>query len=213
MSDPSSAEENLADISRRSDDVARYYDDWVEDYDTQITRWGYVAPDAAAARLAALLPPSASVLDVGCGTGLTGLALRDRGFPAVDGADVSDRSLAVAAATGAYRRTVHVDFQQLPTPLDTDGWDGLLCVGVLTYLPDTAAVLAEFARLVRPGGWMVITERTDLFETLDVGAVIDDLRRRGTLADARISGPEPYLPAHTQFGDAVEIRYLELCAA
>ena len=39
MPDPSSAGKDLADISRRSEDVARYHDDWVEDYDRQLAGW------------------------------------------------------------------------------------------------------------------------------------------------------------------------------
>ena len=37
----------------------------------------------------------------------------------------------------------------------------------------------------------MITERTDLFDELDVAVALDALRSRGTLAEARVSEPEP----------------------
>ena len=120
-----------------------------------------------------MLPAPAVVLDVGCGTGLSGQALAARGYDAVDGVDVSDRSLALAAATGAYRSTRHVDFQKLPTPLPSGGYDGLVCVGVMTYFPESEAVLAEFLRILRPGGCVVLTQRTDLFEERDFAALLE----------------------------------------
>ncbi|MEE4302435.1 MAG: class I SAM-dependent methyltransferase [Pseudomonadales bacterium] len=212
MKRPRTVQEDLADISRESADVARYYDDWAEDYDAQITGWGYSAPETAARRLLGRLPPPATLIDVGCGTGLTGAALRAAGYEIVDGVDVSDRSLEIAAATGHYRRTEHADFQALPTTIESNAYDGLLCVGVLTYLPETEAVLREFARIVRPGGWMVITEREDLFAELDVQAALDALVAEGVLAQAHVSEASPYLPTHRQFGDQLGILYLTLQA-
>lgn len=213
MKRPETAQDDLADISRKSADVAQYYDDWVEDYETQITGWGYSAPETATGRLAERLPAPATILDVGCGTGLTGAALRTAGYEPVDGVDVSDKSLEIAAATGHYRSTAHADFQALPTAIDTDAYDGILCVGVLTYLPDVEAVLREFARIVRSDGWMVMTEREDLFADLGVQATLDALVAEGVLAAAHVSEPRPYLPTHQQFGEKLGIFYLTLQAA
>ncbi len=213
MKKPATAKDDLADISRKSKDVAQYYDDWVEKYETQITGWGYHAPEVATGRLVERLPPPAVILDVGCGTGLTGAALRSAGYDAIDGVDVSQQSLKVAAATGHYRSTDHADFQALPTAIEENGYDGLLCVGVLTYLPDVEAVLRECARIVRPGGWMVMTEREDLFMELGVQTILDKLLAEGVFAEALVSEPCPYLPTHQQFRDKLGIFYLTLQVA
>lgn len=213
MHESSNDHRDLAGISRRSEDVEAYYDAWAAAYDADIRAWGYAAPERVARCLRAVLPPPATVLDVGCGTGLSGEALAAQGYGSVDGVDVSARSLARAAETGAYRRTLQGDFQHVPTALRTDGYDGLVCVGVMTYLPDTAAVLDEFLRVVRPDGWVVYTQRTDLFEERGCAALLAELEAGGAIQELELSEPVPYLPGHESFGDAIRIRLVRFRVA
>lgn len=42
-------------------------------------------------------------------------------------------------------------------PLETASLDGLVCTQVLEHVPDPRAALAEFYRLLRPGGWLWVT--------------------------------------------------------
>ncbi len=42
-------------------------------------------------------------------------------------------------------------------PLGDGEVDAILCTEVLEHVPDPAAAIAEFARLVRPGGYLIIT--------------------------------------------------------
>ncbi|MDZ7826231.1 MAG: class I SAM-dependent methyltransferase [Gammaproteobacteria bacterium] len=186
---------NLADLSRDPRDVAAYHDAWAEDYDADLDAWAYEAPVRVAEQLRALVPGDAVVLDAGCGTGLAGRALAAAGFSTIDGVDVSERSLAVAERTGAYRRLAAADLQALPLPLDDDAYDALVCVGVLTYLPDSEAVVREFVRLVCPGGAVVLTQRTDLHDERAFGPLLERLAGDGVIAALSVSGPRRYLPA------------------
>lgn len=68
-----------------SDDVKRYYDDWAAQYNQDLSAWGYQAPVIGAGLLSSGVAVDASVLDVGCGTGLTGLALHAAGFSDITG--------------------------------------------------------------------------------------------------------------------------------
>lgn len=198
----------LKNLSRRSEDVAKYYDDWAEDYDRTLAEWRYQAPERVAAMLREALAPSARILDAGCGTGLSGRALAAAGFTAVDGIDVSQRSLDVAAGRGVYRRLERVDMQRLPLPLADGRYDGLACVGVLTYLPDSRGILQEFSRILRSGGLMVLTQRTDLFARRDFGGALDALVRKGLAEDVRVSRAAPYLPENEEFADEIGIHYI-----
>ena len=104
------------------------------------------------ARLAADLPAGALVADVGCGPGkdtvrLRGLGLRAHGF------DLSHAMLTARAVPGQVR----ADLRALPL---RDGvLDGLWCVAVLLHIPRelVPGALAEFRRVLRPGGSAVIT--------------------------------------------------------
>ncbi len=81
------------------------YADWASSYDNDVAAWGYATP----ARVALALRQAGAnvekpVLDYGCGTGLSGAALKAVGFDVVDGTDISPEMLAQAEARGAYRQ-------------------------------------------------------------------------------------------------------------
>lgn len=80
------------------------YDEWAGSYDAEIMENGYATPLRVARALAAQLKNlDRPVLDFGCGTGLSGAALIQTGFTAVDGADLSADMLAEAREKGVYR--------------------------------------------------------------------------------------------------------------
>lgn len=80
------------------------YDDWSASYDAEITENGYATPGRCAEALARYAAdPGQPILDFGCGTGLSGLALRLAGFEVIDGLDLSAEMLEGARAKGVYR--------------------------------------------------------------------------------------------------------------
>src|SRR5215218_5740790 len=131
-------------------EVADRYDTWAQSYDDDLASWSYQAPAMVARTVVTLDPRVDSVLDVGCGTGLVGRALRARGFAGqILGLDISLASLDVAREGGAYDSLAQADLQQ-PLAVDDDGVGAVVCVGVMTYLPEVEAVWREFARVTRP---------------------------------------------------------------
>lgn len=97
-----------------------------------------------------------TVLDVATGTGLVLRALRARQGTRVQrmiGVDISPGMLAVARAALPHAELVEADARRLP--LATASVDLVTCVTGLHLIPDTAAVLAEWARVLRPGGLVV----------------------------------------------------------
>jgi predicted TPR repeat methyltransferase len=162
-----------------STEIRSHYDDWAESYDGDLSGWGYHAPAEAADMLKRTVAPTAEILDAGCGTGLTGQALRAAGFTApIDGIDLSSPSLDLARQLGVYRTLGEGNLQQLPLAIADNSYGGLICIGVLTYVPDSEAVLREFARIVRPGGTVVATQREDLFRERDFAGAVASAKSR-----------------------------------
>ena len=174
--------------------VADRYDEWAKGYDDDLASWSYQAPAVVAETVVSRHPEAGSALDVGCGTGLVGRALRARGFAGqILGLDISHASLEIAERCGAYDSVEHADLQKR-LPFEDDSVDALVCVGVMTYLPEVEAVWREFARVARPGGLVVATQREDLWHSRTCPAVVDRLRNEGVWTPLQITGPAAYLP-------------------
>jgi ubiquinone/menaquinone biosynthesis C-methylase UbiE len=99
-----------------------------------------------------------SVLDVGCGAGHLAEAMHDQGATDVWGVDPCPYALTVAAA-----RVPGIRFTQglaEDTGFASGRFDGLGVCFVLHELPRAALeqALAEFRRVLRPGGTLVIAE-------------------------------------------------------
>lgn len=203
----------LSSIPRESDKVAQYYDDWATEYNESLADWNYDAPEQVASLLRAELTPDSVILDAGCGTGLSGKALRSAGFTAIDGIDVSSASLEVATLSDAYRSLRTMDMQRFPLTIPDDQYDGLICVGVFTYLTDSVGTLREFSRIVRPGGLMVITQRSDIFVEREFERVLGKVSDEGLIERIRISEPQPYLPANEEFSDKILVHYITCTVA
>ncbi|MFB9687233.1 class I SAM-dependent methyltransferase [Amycolatopsis plumensis] len=103
-----------------------------------------------------LMPPApAAVVDLGCGTGSLSLLLAQAGH-AVCGVDLSPRMLAVAAG-----KTAEVDFRvgdAADPPCPPHAYDVVLARHVLWAMPDAAAALGAWVRLLKPGGRLVLVE-------------------------------------------------------
>src|SRR4029453_9706947 len=103
------------------------------------------------------LPPSPDILDGGCGTGevtfpLGGLlpGARLLGVDLID--EHRDRARARCASLGARARFEHRSIFDLGVE---DGTFGLVvCRHVLQAVPHPDQAIAEFARVVKPGGWL-----------------------------------------------------------
>lgn len=122
-------------------DSRAFYDRWADSYDRELADNGYVTPDRCAKALIACgADTSAPVLDVGCGTGLSGEALCAHGFTLIDGCDLSEGMLARAKARkGVYRHLFAADLSDDPA-IEPGRYTTLMASGVLAagHIPATA---------------------------------------------------------------------------
>jgi ArsR family transcriptional regulator len=108
--------------------------------------------------LLALLPSEWTVADLGCGTGAVAADLAAR-FARVVAVDQSGEMLKAARRRLARLPNVEIHEARLEAlPLADASCDAALAVLVLSYLEDQAAALREAARILRPGGRLVVVE-------------------------------------------------------
>lgn len=117
-----------------------------------------------------LLPPLAGldVLDAGCGHGWYAERLLAEGARVV-GVDRSAAMLAFARErVGDRARLIHGDIADLRGRLDEACFDLVLCSLVLHYHADLSAVFAEFARLLRPNGRVVLSTHHPVHDAVSI---------------------------------------------
>lgn len=77
---------------------------------------------------------------------------------------ISAASLSKADHLHVYSSLLAHDLQQ-PLPLHDNDYDELICIGVLAYIDDCQSLFKEFCRIVKPGGYITFSQRSDLFNT------------------------------------------------
>jgi SAM-dependent methyltransferase len=109
------------------------------------------------------LEPDAQVLDVACGSGGPALYLARTHGVSVTGAEVNEAAVATATKmaleAGLADRALflHADAAQ-PLPFDDDAFDSVVCIDAINHLANRDHVLADWYRLLRPGGHLLFTD-------------------------------------------------------
>lgn len=168
------------------DDIAPVYDE---------SRGGTARAAGFAEQLAPLLDPALPVLDIGVGTGIVAAELTARGHT-VHGIDLSPGMLARARARLGARVAVG-DAGRLP--VRTGSVDQAVSTWLLHAGPDNRAVLAEVARVLRPGGRYLVVPAGGTRPTDDIGVLVGELEDRLDPEGSRRDGPEwlaPIAAAH-----------------
>src|SRR5437667_5705977 len=94
------------------------------------------------------------LLDVGCAGGELAALLATRGWR-VQGAEAEPALVEAARARGIEARAVDLDRAPLPWP---DGaFDAVVAAEVIEHVVDTDRLLAEIARVLHPGGALIVT--------------------------------------------------------
>jgi arsenite methyltransferase len=146
------------------------------------------------------LRPGQAVLDVACGPGATACLLASEFDVHVQGVDLGASSLARAgrlAATRGLGERVHFKLGDADDlPFDDRVFDAVVCECAFCTFPDKAKAATEFARVLRPGGRLGISD-----VTLDRARLDPEL---ATLAGhvACIADARPAAEYAMLFGDA-----------
>ncbi len=141
--------------ARGEDETRQIYDDWAASYEAEVAKNGYVTPGRCAEALAKFTEDmDAPLLDFGCGTGLSGLALKLAGFKTIDGVDLSAEMLAQAADKGIYRNTTQVSGSD---EMEQGAYKSIAAIGVIGSGAAPISVLDVLMKALPKNGRLVFS--------------------------------------------------------
>jgi ubiquinone/menaquinone biosynthesis C-methylase UbiE len=109
------------------------------------------------------LRPNHLLLDVACGSGGPTLRIAERTGCHVQGIDLESSAITAAQASARKRRlTDQAEFAvgdaSRPLGFAPHSFDAIVCTDAISHFPDRQAVLADWSRLLKPGGSAVYTD-------------------------------------------------------
>jgi SAM-dependent methyltransferase len=136
-----------------------------EEFTHQAAGFGKAAVMTSAATLGTLVelvPPDADAhwLEVACGTGVISRAIAAR-VSSIIGVDLTPAMLEQAKAVATEEGLGGVEFalgDATALEFDDNSFDGAVTRLSLHHIPAPGRVMAEMARVVRPGGWVVVSD-------------------------------------------------------
>lgn len=165
-----------------------YYGHWADRYDEDVKNEQYAGPNYIAELVKRVshdpatpvdpAHPTFKILDAGCGTGLVGKELSERGFQYIDGFDISTEMADRAEDTGAYRSVRgEIDLTQPIEDYPDDQYDVTVSCGVFTLGHVPPESLLELVRVTKPNGLVVISTRNSYCERSGFASFCENLER------------------------------------
>lgn len=135
-----------------AEETQALYEAWAATYDAEIAENGYATPGRVAdAMFRHVSEPDTPILDYGCGTGLSGVALKLVGFTTIDGMDPSPEMIDGARTKGAYRTLSVLDVDdEAPIPLGI--YKAITAIGVIGTGAAPASTFHILMKALQSGG-------------------------------------------------------------
>lgn len=128
--------------------------------DILVEQLGYAVPMMVRQRLQALeLGPFKRLLDLGCGTGLTGEALRDM-TDNITGIDISENMVEIAHEKDLYETLYVAEAEDFLEDNDDEPFDIITATDVLPYLGALEPLFFGASENLEPGGLLIFSSET-----------------------------------------------------
>jgi predicted TPR repeat methyltransferase len=194
------------------DDNRRLYAKWAATYEVSfVDAKQYRYPKAIAEVFNDVVGPVKRVLDIGTGTGLTGMYLsRLRPELVIDGMDISPEMLAQARSklredgAAVYRALYERDLTRT-VPNENSPYEALFSSGTFTHGHLGPECIANLLPLLEGNGWLVIGVNNEHFEGKGFENVLDSLVSDGYIQVPEIRRIDVYEPGSVHYGDQARV--------
>ncbi len=194
------------------DDNRRLYAKWAATYESSfVDAKQYRYPKAIAEVFNDVLPALTRVLDIGTGTGLTGMYVtRLRPEVVIDGMDISPEMLAQAQrktredGSVVYRALYERDLT-VAVPNENEPYEALFSSGTFTHGHLGPECLRNLLPLLAHDGWLVVGVNNEHFESKGFAGELDSLVALGAIQTPEIMRIDVYEPGSVHYGDQARV--------
>ena len=194
------------------DDNRRLYAKWAATYESSfVDAKQYRYPKAIAEVFNDVLPVVTRVLDIGTGTGLTGMYVtRLRPEVVIDGMDISPEMLAQAKLktreddSVVYRALYERDLT-VAVPNENAPYEALFSSGTFTHGHLGPECLRNLLPLLAHDGWLVVGVNNEHFESKGFAGELDSLVALGAIQTPEILRIDVYEPGSMHYGDQARV--------
>ena len=157
--------------------VLEYYDDWTKNsqFNQDMIDWNYTAPSNTVHLLDQyMLNKNLKILDAGCGSGLAGIELKNKGYTNIHGVDFS-QSMLDLVPQNIYKKIEKIDLNK-PLKFKNNIYDVVMCVGTFTYGHVKPHALNEIIRITKNKGLICFTVNEGIYEEYGFDKKIKELK-------------------------------------
>ena len=153
---------------KNQQDTLSMYGDWAATYDQTMKDHDYQSPRRiVGALLRHCADKSVAIFDVGCGTGLSGMALAKAGFTQIDGSDVSPEMIEIARQLpGVYRQLTCVTLDD-PFPIPDGAYQVITAMGVIADQHAPPLTIGQLLDELHSGGLLIFSVNNHTLENPD----------------------------------------------
>jgi len=194
------------------DDNRRLYAKWAATYESSfVDAKQYRYPKAIAEVFNDVVPAVTRILDIGTGTGLTGMYItRLRPAVVIDGMDISPEMLAQAKlktredGSVVYRELYERDLTKA-VPNENSTYGALFSSGTFTHGHLGPECLRNLLPLLANDGWLVVGVNNEHFESKGFAGELDSLVALGTIQTPEIMRIDVYESGSVHYGDQARV--------
>ena len=184
-----------------NDQTRKHYKSWAETYDHEVSEVnGYAQPQRVADMIQKLnCAHNSRILDAGCGSGLSGVAIKQAGYTNIDGCDFSPEMLEKSQEKGCYNRLFEANLNETMPDVEDGTYDVVTCVGVFSFGHVYPDACDELLRVLRQDGHLIIALNAPYWDKGDLAEKLATLESSGTI-DILEKEYGDHLPGHDVYG-------------
>ena len=183
--------------------IKEQYDHLSKNYEDVYLQVGYPDPEKCAEFVESFeVSKEAEIFDMGCGTGLVGKFLKDRGYTNVTGVDASEKMLEQAREKDSYTSLEEL-FLGRPDSFPEkfrDRFEALTAAGILAEGHLGNEVFDEMILALKQGGYAIFTTRDEYLTKYNYQEKLDSLTEEGKW---ELVKKEEFLRYNNMKGDGV----------